>query len=87
MKAKQVTFIILLIIIVDQALKLWIKTHYNLNEHHNIIGSGFQFFFVENPGMAYGWKFGGSWGKMALTIFRMGAVLFGTWYLGKIIKG
>ncbi len=86
MKAKQVTFIILLIIIVDQALKLWIKTHYNLNEHHNIIGSGFQFFFVENPGMAYGWKFGGSWGKMALTIFRMGAVLFGTWYLGKIIK-
>ena len=36
--------------------------------------------------MAYGWKFGGNWGKMALTIFRMGAVIFGTWYLRKIIR-
>ncbi|HMK03667.1 MAG TPA: lipoprotein signal peptidase [Ferruginibacter sp.] len=86
MKAKHVTFIILLIVIADQALKLWIKTHYHLNESHKMIGSGFQLYFVENPGMAYGWKFGGDWGKMALTIFRMGAVVFGTWYLAKIIR-
>ena len=86
MKARHVTFIILLIIIADQLLKVWVKTRYQLNEHHNMIGSGFQLYFVENPGMAYGWKFGGNWGKMALTIFRMGAVIFGTWYLGKIIK-
>jgi len=51
-----------------------------------MMGSGFQLYFVENPGMAYGWKFGGNWGKMALTIFRMGAVIFGTWYLSKIIR-
>lgn len=86
MKARHVTLIILLIIIADQLLKIWIKTNYHLNEHHNVIGSGFQLYFVENPGMAYGWKFGGNWGKMALTIFRMGAVIFGTWYLGKIIR-
>ncbi len=86
MKARHVTFIILLIVIADQALKLWIKTHYHLNDHHNVLGSGFQLYFVENPGMAYGWKFGGNWGKMALTIFRLAAVVFGTWYLGKIIK-
>ena len=86
MKARHVTFIILLIIIADQALKIWIKTHYHLNTSQQIIGSGFQLYFVENPGMAYGWKFGGNWGKMALTIFRMAAVVFGTWYLGKIIK-
>ena len=86
MKTRHVTFIILLVVLADQALKLWIKTHYQLNEHHNILGSGFQLYFVENPGMAYGWKFGGNWGKMALTVFRMAAVVFGTWYLGKIIK-
>lgn len=86
MKARHVTLIILLIIIADQVLKLWIKTHYELNGHQQVIGSGFQLWFVENPGMAYGWKFGGNWGKMALTIFRMGAVVFGTWYLAKIIK-
>lgn len=86
MKARHIVFIILLILIADQTLKLWIKTHYELNEHHNILGSGFQLYFVENPGMAYGWKFGGDWGKLALTVFRMVAVVFGTWYIGKIIK-
>ena len=86
MKARHVTFIILLIVIVDQALKLWVKTHYHLNESHQVLGSGFQLYFVENPGMAYGWKFGGNWGKLALTVFRMVAVVFGTWYIGKIIK-
>ena len=86
MKARQVTFIILLVVITDQLLKIWVKTHYQLNDHHNIIGSGFQLYFVENAGMAYGWKFGGNWGKLALTVFRMAAVVFGTWYLGKIIK-
>lgn len=86
MKARNVTIIILLIIIADQALKFWIKTNFHLNESRSMIGSGFQLYFVENPGMAYGWKFGGDWGKMALTVFRMLAVVFGTWYLAKIIK-
>ncbi|HAO47425.1 MAG TPA: lipoprotein signal peptidase [Ferruginibacter sp.] len=86
MKRRHAVLIIFLIVLADQVLKLWIKTHYQLNEHHNVLGSGFQLYFVENPGMAYGWKFGGNWGKMALTVFRMAAVVFGTWYLGKIIK-
>ena len=86
MKTRHVTLIILLVVIADQALKLWIKTHYHLNESHKVMGSGFQLYFVENPGMAYGWKFGGNWGKLALTVFRMVAVVFGTWYLGRIIK-
>jgi signal peptidase II len=86
MKAKHIAFIIALIVIADQALKLYIKTHYHLNDNHNVVGNWFQFYFVENPGMAYGWKFGGNWGKLALTIFRLVAVVFGTWYLGNIIK-
>ena len=36
--------------------------------------------------MAWGWEFGGSWGKMLLTLFRLAAVIFGTWYLGRIVK-
>lgn len=73
-------------VLADQALKIYIKTNYELNSHHNVMGHRFQLFFVENPGMAYGWKFGGNWGKMALTIFRLFAVIFGTWYIGRIIK-
>ena len=86
MKKRHAFLIILLIVLADQVLKIWIKTNYHLNEHHNVIGSGFQLYFVENPGMAYGWKFGGNWGKMALTVLRLGAVIFGTWYLGRIIR-
>ena len=36
--------------------------------------------------MAWGWEFGGDWGKMTPHSFRSGAVIFGTWYLGKIVK-
>src|SRR6476620_712388 len=43
-------------------------------------------YFIENEGMAWGWKLGGDWGKMLLTLFRLVAVLFGTWYLGRIVK-
>ncbi len=86
MKGRTLALIIILIVIADQALKIWIKTNYDLHEHHQVIGSGFQLYFVENAGMAYGWKFGGEWGKIALTVFRMVAVVFGTWYLARIIK-
>lgn len=48
--------------------------------------SWFQLHFIENKGMAWGWEFGGDWGKMLLTLFRLAAVVFGTWYLGRIVK-
>jgi signal peptidase II len=86
MKAKHIALIIAAVVIADQALKIYIKTHYELNESHAVLGNWFQLYFVENPGMAYGWKFGGNWGKLALTGFRLLAVIFGTWYLGSIIK-
>lgn len=86
MKPRFIVILIILIVIADQVLKLYVKTNFHLNESRHMIGSSFQLYFVENPGMAYGWKFGGDWGKVGLTIFRMIAVIFGTWYLGKIIK-
>jgi len=86
MKVKHAAFIIALVVIADQALKFYIKTNYALNESHNVAGNWFQLYFVENPGMAYGWKFGGNWGKLALTVFRLVAVIFGTWYLGNLIR-
>jgi signal peptidase II len=85
-KAKHVVLIVMAVLLIDQALKIYIKTSFELNTTHKIAGNWFQLYFVENPGMAYGWKFGGNWGKMALTIFRLVAVIFGVWYLGNIIK-
>lgn len=86
MKGRTVFFIICLIVIVDQALKIYVKTHFHAGESHAVIGNWFRLYFIENEGMAYGWKFGGEWGKLLLTLFRLGAVIFGVFYLRKIIK-
>ena len=51
-----------------------------------IIGHWFQLYFIENEGMAYGWKLGGEFGKMLLTLFRLAAVIFGVFYIKKIIE-
>jgi signal peptidase II len=86
MKARNLALIVALVVIAYQALKIYIKTTLPLNTSREMLGESFQLYFVENPGMAYGWKFGGEWGKVALTVFRLIAVVFGTWYLGSIIK-
>jgi signal peptidase II len=85
-KLRNVVFIIAVIIIVDQFLKIWIKTTYPTGHVMDVIGSKFQLYFVENSGMAWGWKFGNEIGKIVLTLFRLAAVVFGTWYLARIVK-
>jgi signal peptidase II len=86
LKLRNVILIIALIILADQCLKIWIKTNYPFGHVENVLGSWFQLHFIENKGMAWGWEFGGDWGKMLLTLFRLAAVIFGTWYLGRIVK-
>ncbi len=85
-KGWQVALLIIGILLADQALKFYIKTHYFLGEEHNVLGSFFRLHFVENPGMAWGWKFGGDWGKIILTLFRLVAVILGIFYLRNIIR-
>ena len=93
MKLRSAILIIALIIIVDQALKIWIKTSYPLGEVTRVFGSGegrdfngFKLYFVENPGMAWGMRFWGENGKLILTVFRLLAVIFGSWYLKRIVQ-
>ncbi len=86
MKGKHVALLILFILAADQALKFYIKTNYTLGEEHNVLGPWFRLHFVENEGMAWGLKFGGGLGKMLLTLFRLVAVILGTFYLRNIIR-
>ena len=87
LKLRHVALIISTIIIVDQALKIWIKTSHPTGEVLRVFGMDwFRLHFIENPGMAWGWKFGNETGKVVLTLFRLAAVIFGTWYLGRIVK-
>ncbi len=101
MKGRNIVLLILLILFVDQALKFWVKTHMPLSEDwdqfHAMLtsydrglrplgGSWFQVYFVENSGMAWGWELGGNWGKMALTLFRLVAVIAGIFILRSFIQ-
>ncbi|MFT3700752.1 MAG: signal peptidase II [Agriterribacter sp.] len=63
MKFRSVILLTLFILIIDQGLKIWIKTHFYLGQEKLILGSWFKLHFIENEGMAYGWKLGGEWGK------------------------
>lgn len=78
--------IIVLILIADQALKVWIKTTMMLGDEIVVFKDWFILHFVENNGMAFGFEFAGEYGKMFLTLFRLVAVAGIGWYLFKLAK-
>lgn len=78
---KKIIFISFIILLIDQLSKIYIKTHFNLGESVDVF-PGFKLTFVENPGMAYGFHFGGLLGKYLLVILRI-ALIFGMVYLFK----
>jgi signal peptidase II len=86
LKARQIILIILCIIFADQALKFYIKMHYYAGEEHLMLGQWARLHFVENEGMAWGWKFGGGFGKIALTLFRLIAVIWGSFLIKDFIQ-
>jgi signal peptidase II len=72
--------IVIAVLIIDQSLKIWIKTNMYIGEEFNLIGNWFIIHFTENNGMAFGLELGGSYGKLALSLFRVFAV-FGIGYI------
>lgn len=87
MKLRSAAAVIILIIFIDQALKIWVKSNHTYGKIMHMGGQEWaQLYFIENEGMAWGMELGGEWGKLILTLFRLAAVIFGTWYLGRIVK-
>ena len=75
-------FIIFAVLIIDQIIKIWVKTHMFWHESIRIT-DWFFIYFTENNGMAFGMEF---IGKLFLTSFRIVAVALIIWYLVKIIR-
>ncbi len=79
--------LIALILVLDQVLKIWIKTNLSYGEEFYILGQSWaRIHFVENEGMAFGLSFGGNAGKLALSIFRVIAVVFLIYILRMLIR-
>ena len=83
---KKALFFIFLILILDQALKIWIKTHLIIGQEIPLLGKSGMLHFIENNGMAFGMEMGGKPGKLILSIFRIIAIFGIGWYLSVLIK-
>lgn len=75
--------LILLAIVIDQIIKIVVKTNMQLGESIPVFGDWFKILFVENDGMAFGWEL---LNKIFLTSFRIVAVAFLGYFLYKLLK-
>ena len=80
--AKKSILIVLLILLIDQAVKIYIKLHFSLGESVDVLG-WFKIYFIENNGMAFGMEL---IGKLFLTLFRIVAVGALVYYIRLLIK-
>lgn len=74
--------IIIGVLLVDQIVKIWIKTHFYLGEDHEIF-PWFHIKFIENNGMAFGMEL---WNKLILTFGRIIAVGVLIWCITRIVR-
>ncbi len=85
MNFKKISLLIVLLLIADQALKIWIKTHMHLDESIVVFPDWFQLRFIENNGAAFGMHIasrgGFDWGKLLLGVFRIVMVGFIGWLM------
>ena len=85
-KASKLLLLGLVLVIIDQIIKVLVISNMQLGQTINVIGDWFKLHFVLNKGFAFGMAFGGIWGKLILSLFRV--VLFGflCWWINKLSK-
>lgn len=89
MNFKKIAILTTVLVLLDQLIKVWVKTHMLLDESITVIPDWFQLRFIENNGAAFGMHIASSggfdWGKLLLGIFRIAMVGFLVWLLRKLL--
>ena len=81
------SFVVMFVVLVlDQVLKIWVKTTMTLGQETPVLGHWFNLLFIENNGMAFGWLGSGGILKLALSIFRIVAIVALIWILVRLSK-
>ena len=83
---KKALLIVFLVLLIDQIVKIWIKTHMSLGDQIPVIDNLFYIHFTENYGMAFGLELEGTYGKLLLSLFRILAVGGIGWYLFSLVQ-
>lgn len=87
-KLKKSVLLVAAILIIDQIIKVWIKTNMKIGDEFHVFGDWFIIHFTENEGMAFGWKldFLGEYAKLILSLFRIVAIGAIGWFLYDLSK-
>jgi len=87
-KAQWIPAFVFLVLLIDQSIKIWVKTHMEYGDEIELFGLDWALIhFIENPGMAFGLTLGdGQWGKLALSLFRILAVVFLIYFIRELVK-
>jgi signal peptidase II len=83
---KKAVILIFIILILDQILKIWVKTHMEIGQEIRLFGNWGILHFIENNGMAFGMEMGGKPGKLILSVFRVIAIFGIGWFLSSLIS-
>lgn len=84
MSRKKIAFLIILMLLLDQVVKIIIKTTMTLDQSITVFPDWFFIHFIENPGAAFGAQIGGQYGKLLLSLFRIVAVIVLGWYVNRL---
>ena len=85
-KGTRVTLFVLLLLVIDQVVKVLVKTNMTIGQSILVAGDWFQILFIENNGMAFGLQFGEGFGKLALSLCRLALIAVIIVYLCKLLK-
>lgn len=86
MSGKKIALLITGLLILDQVVKIIVKTNMTLDQSITVFPDWFFIRFIENPGAAFGMQIGGDYGKLLLSLFRIAAVVFLSWYIVRLNK-
>lgn len=90
MNWRNISLLLVLLILADQLLKIWIKTHMAIDEAIIVFPDWFQLRFIENNGAAFGMQIASQgaidWGKILLSLFRIGLCGFMVWFINRLIR-
>lgn len=86
MTKKKIALIIVLLLVVDQVVKLLVKTHMTLDQSITVFPNWFFIRFIENPGAAFGFELGGDHGKLILSVFRIVATILLGYYIHVLLR-
>lgn len=81
MKRQHIAILIVGLLVLDQVVKVLVKTNMALDESIPVLGNFFRLHFIENDGAAFGMSLGGRYGKLILSLFRIVAVSAIGWYI------